>query len=57
MQNLQGLQCDYRRFVDPSDINPEPYRALQCSGGYAGEGSVLFLNIAVKLSSPEPVLV
>lgn len=34
--NLQGLQCANRRYIDPADIDPQPYTALQCSAGYAG---------------------
>ncbi|WIA09260.1 hypothetical protein OEZ85_008668 [Tetradesmus obliquus] len=34
--NLQGLQCANRRYIDPADIDPRPYTAMQCSAGYAG---------------------
>jgi hypothetical protein len=34
--NLQGLQCANRRYIDPADIDPRPYTAMQCSRGYAG---------------------
>uniref|UniRef100_A0A383VEU3 TRP C-terminal domain-containing protein n=1 Tax=Tetradesmus obliquus TaxID=3088 RepID=A0A383VEU3_TETOB len=34
--NLQGLQCANRRYIDPADIDPRPYTAMQCSPGYAG---------------------
>lgn len=37
MQNLQGLQCSYRRYLNPEDIDPRPYTQLQCSRGYAGK--------------------
>ncbi|KAF6262549.1 hypothetical protein COO60DRAFT_1624944, partial [Scenedesmus sp. NREL 46B-D3] len=36
MLNLQGLQCAQRRYIDPADIDPRPYTAMQCSNGYAG---------------------
>eukprot|EP00775_Hariotina_reticulata_P007554 gene7554-7763_t len=34
--DLQDLQCAYRRFLNPADVDSNAYTLLQCRQGYAG---------------------